>query len=215
MSVEARIAMQQILQNHVPVAAVGYCLGLWEKYQFDFVATRPRRSKFGDFRAVPFRRERITVNANLNLYNFLITYLHEIAHLEVYRTYKRRQLPHGAAWKNHFRQLLLPVINENVFPKIVLLPLKEYAHNPLYSTSAHGPLMTALRQFDAMPASIALPQNNGLIQLLDLAEGDVFKLHEKVFVKGTLRRTRVVCIEKSTQRIYTVAAHAMVKKIEK
>jgi hypothetical protein len=61
----------------------------------------------------PSRRERITVNVNLNPYNFLVTYLHEVAHLEVYRQYKRRQPPHGKAWKTHFRLLLIPVMSES------------------------------------------------------------------------------------------------------
>lgn len=89
-------------------AAVSYCYDLWERYQFDFVAAKPRRTRLGDFRAQLGYRERITVNVNLNPYNFLITYLHEVAHLEVYRKYKRRQPPHGKAWKIIFLDYLFP-----------------------------------------------------------------------------------------------------------
>ncbi|MCU0339663.1 MAG: sprT domain-containing protein [Spirosomaceae bacterium] len=210
---EARIAMQHILQRHVPVAAFGYCQSLWDKYQFDFVVTRPRRSKFGDFRAQPPLREKITVNGNLNPYNFLITYLHEIAHLEVYRGYKRKQPAHGAAWKKHFQQLLVPVMNESTFPATVLQPLLNYARDPKYSTAADAALMTALRAFD--PAFVSNNPQSDLVEVSALAEGDVFKLNQKVFVRGTLRRTRVVCTEKRTQRLYTVAAHALVEKLEK
>lgn len=213
---EARIAMQQILQRHVPTTAVEYCQSLWDKYQFDFVVTRPRSSKFGDFRGHPSQREKITINGNLNPFNFLITYLHEIAHLEVYRGYKRKQPAHGDAWKKHFQHLLVPVMNEATFPANVLQPLLHYARNPKYSTAADVALMSALRTHDPVPVGLP-PQTppRGLVQVSHLDEGDVFRLNQKVFVRGTLRRTRVVCTEKHTQRLYTVAAHALVEKLEK
>ena len=36
--------------------------------------------------------------------------------------------PHGLEWKNQFRILILPVLNPDIFPK-VLLPLKEGTKN--------------------------------------------------------------------------------------
>lgn len=202
---EAKIVMQKILEGHVPAASVQYCYHLWERYQFDFVASKPRRTRLGDFRAQVGYRERITVNVNLNPYNFLITYLHEVAHLEVYRTYKRRQPPHGKAWKNHFCMLLMPVMNETTFPVSVLTPLRHYAQNPTASTGTHLPLMQALKNIDA-------PQT-GRIMVSELPEGQFFRLNQKVFVRGTLRRTRVVCVENASQKKYLVAAHAWVEKM--
>jgi SprT protein len=203
--VEARIAMQNILEQHVPAPSVAYCYSLWERYQFDFVAIRPRRTRLGDFTAKPLHRERITVNVNLNPYNFLITYLHEVAHLEVYRQYKRRQPPHGKAWKTHFRALLLPVMNESNFPVSILRPLLDYAQNPTASTGTHLPLMQAIKSIDA-------PQTD-LVMVSELPEGQVFRLNQKVFVRGTQRRTRIVCVEKVSQKKYLVAAHAWVEKM--
>lgn len=202
---EARFAMRSILERHVPAPAVSYCYDLWERYQFDFVASRPRRTRLGDFTAHPSRRERITVNVNLNPYNFLVTYLHEIAHLEVYRQYKRRQPPHGNAWKTHFRGLLLPVMNEANFPLSVLTPLLDYAKNPTASTGTHLPLMQALKTIDA-------PQTH-LVMVSQLSEGQIFRLNQKVFVRGTQRRTRIVCVEEASRKKYLVAAHAWVEKL--
>ncbi len=202
---EARFVMRSILEGHIPASAVEYCYGLWERYQFDFVASRPRRTRLGDFTAQSGQRERITVNVNLNPYNFLITYLHEVAHLEVYRGYKRRQPPHGKAWKNHFSLLLQPVLNEQNFPLSVLAPLLHYAQNPTASTGTHLPLMQALKNIDA-------PQTH-LVMVSQLNEGQTFLLNQKMFVRGTLRRTRVVCIEKASQKKYLVAAHAWVEKV--
>ena len=202
---EAKAVMKEILEGHVPGASVAYCYHLWERYQFDFVASKPRRTRLGDFCARPGHRERITVNINLNPYNFLITYLHEVAHLEVYRRYKRRQPPHGKAWKSHFHELLVPVMNEHNFPDAVLAPLLRYAQNPTASTATYLPLMQALKNIDA-------PQTD-LVMVSQLPEGQLFRLNQKVFVRGTLRRTRVVCVEKASQKKYLVAAHAWVEKI--
>ncbi|MFN8348915.1 MAG: sprT domain-containing protein [Spirosomataceae bacterium] len=169
------------------------------------MASRPRKTRLGDFTAQPYQRERITVNINLNPYNFLVTYLHEIAHLEVFRKYKRRQPPHGKAWKAHFRLLLIPVMNEANFPLSVLVPLLDYAQNPTASTGTHLPLMQALKNIDA-------PQTH-LVMVSQLSEGQIFRLNQKVFVRGTQRRTRIVCVEKVSQKKYLVAAHAWVEKV--
>ncbi|TAF98003.1 MAG: sprT domain-containing protein [Cytophagia bacterium] len=196
--------MKEILQQHVPVAALNYCHDLWLRYQFDFIATRPRRTRLGDFRAETGKRDQITVNQNLNVYSFLITYLHEVAHLEVFRTYKRRQPPHGTAWQNHFRALLVPVMNPDVFPDAVLVPLLHYARAPKASTGSHLPLMQALKAIDQ-------PDTN-LVMVSQLAEGTLFELDKKIFIRSTMRRTRIVCIEQQSQKRYTVPAHVLVQK---
>ncbi len=200
---EARLAMWNILEHHVPAPSVAYCYDLWERYQFDFVVTRPRHTRLGDFTAKPNQRERITINNNLNSYNFLITYLHEIAHLEVYRSYKRRQPPHGKAWKAHFRALLLPTLNIETFPTSILSPLTQYSYNPTASTGTFLPLMQALKSIDA--------PHSDLVMVSELSEGQAFRLQQKVFIRGTQRRTRIVCIEKTSQKRYLVAAHAWVE----
>jgi SprT protein len=196
--------MTNILKQHLPPQSVDYCLNLWQQYQFDFIVTRPRSSKLGDFCAKPLVRERITVNNNLNPYNFLITYLHEVAHLEVFRNYKRRQPAHGKAWKTHFRNLLLPIMTEENFPASVLLPLLHYAQNPKASTTTDMPLMHALRSIDIVP-------NSNRMMLSDLAEGERFKLQGKIFTKSTTRRTRAFCIEQATQKRYLVSCIASVE----
>jgi SprT protein len=197
---------QAIFEKYLPAQTVDYCWQLWQKYQFDFVVTRPRQTKLGDFLARPNERERITVNANLNVYNFLITYLHEVAHLEVHRHYKRRQPAHGQAWKTHFRNLLVPVMTPEVFPASVLAPLLRYAINPKASTSTDMPLMHALRSLD-------IKEESALVMVADLAEGEQFILQKKIFIKSTTRRTRAFCIEQSTKKRYLVPCVAWVERV--
>ncbi len=195
--------MLEILNKYLPSGSVAYCYSLWQQYQFDFIVKKPRQSRFGDFRWQVGKRDRITVNGDLNPYNFLITYLHEVAHLEVYRNYKKRPPAHGKAWKSHFQKLLQPVMTENNFPDTILIPLLNYSQNPTASTATYPPLMLALSQID---------QPQDLTTVGQLPMGAVFIHGNKSYVRGALQRTRVLCTEEKSQRKYLFAAHAMVQK---
>ena len=196
------------LQLYVPQAALAYCEHLYQTNNFDFFLSRPRRTRLGDFTIKPGIRPRITVNVNLNPYNFLITYLHEIAHYVVYNTrkgLKKRVAPHGIEWKTVFSALLQPVMNEQVFPEDVLKPLMIYAQNPKASTGADQILYNSLKKYD--DPSISLNKT----ALIHLDEGTDFVFHNRLFVRGSVRRTRVLCTDKVSQRRYTIPAHALVE----
>lgn len=201
----------RLFEKHVPLAAVAYCYHLWQQYPFTFRVTRPRQTKLGDFRAevrpgAPLAvAYTITVNNNLNSSAFLITYLHEVAHLLVYQTKRRQVKPHGPAWQKAFREVMQPVLNGTVFPDSVLLPLTHYLQRPAASTGAHTALATALRQLDTAPADQHL--------LIDLPEGAGFRFLEKEYIRGMKRRTRIVCTDKQTGSKVSVWAHVWVEKV--
>lgn len=205
--------------QHVPVAAVPYCLELWRQNSFLFKITRPRRTRLGTHCFHPVSGHRVTVNINLNPAAFLITYLHEVAHVLTVRDARtkatltprsaprQRILPHGRQWKAHFNRLLQPVLTESVFPPSVLEPLRNYAQNPAATTTSCLPLAQALQTLDEWPAHLNLTE----VRLL--AEGDRFEFGKKIFVRGSLRRTRLLCVDVLTGRRYTVPGHALVKRI--
>ena len=196
-------------EPHVPQLAYAYCKQLHQQYKFDFSLSRPRRSRLGDFTTKQGFTPRITVNVNLNPYNFLITYIHEVAHCVVYRQYKgilkRRVAPHGIEWKREFGKLLVPVMNEEIFPVDILKPLLKYAQNPKASTGADQILYNAIKKYDDQ----SLQANK--IALLHLIEGTNFVFQNRLFTRGSLRRTRVLCTDKVSQRRYTIPAHALVE----
>ena len=122
--------------NLFPDNAVRYCYDLWKKYHFEFIVTKSRITKLGDCRLnlpAPEGRDlkyTITVNEDLNQYSFLITYLHEIAHLvtglefdppvwrtgeTAYQVYGRRRVaPHGEEWKKNFKKLIEPLLLNDI-----------------------------------------------------------------------------------------------------
>jgi len=185
------------LEKHLPSNAVHYCLDLWVSYPFIFVVSRERSTKLGDYRYERHQDEHtITVNNNLNRYNFLITYLHEVAHRIVSQPTRRFHKPHGWEWKAEFRRLLSPMMNDLVFPLAVLVPLKRHMRNPKATTQSDPELVKVLRQFD---------NQESRIYLSDIQAGLPFSFKGRNFKKESVRRTRAVCIEIDTGKKYLIS----------
>ncbi len=158
----------------------------------------------------------ITVNADLNPYAFLLTYVHEVAHCAVYRTYKRPGTPHGKIWQNTFQRLMTPLLTETVFPSDLLPLLQRYFQKPAATTAGHPALRQALRRYD-------LNQSQSIDKqcvvdvgepLWTLPDGQPFVFQKKTFVRGKLRRTRVVCREVRTGRSYAILADVRVEPLK-
>lgn len=196
-----------ILQHHLPQPAVGYCLQLWREKPFTLKIKKSRLTKIGDFTSKGnAARPQITLNSDLNPYSFLVTYIHEVAHLFVFLNFSRNVEPHGEHWKYAFRRLMGPMLNPEVFPEAILIPLMDHMENPKASSFADPVLTKALRSFDADAQEIII--------LSDLPEGSIFKLHGRYFQKGKLRRTRVICKELQSKRDYLVPAEAEVSDVQ-
>lgn len=194
-----------LLSSHVPVATLDYVFKLWRETPFVLKATRSRTSKVGDFTGCRnSNRHRITVNRDLNPYLFLLTYIHEVAHLHIYLRHGNRVDPHGIEWKNAFRQLLAPVMEH--FPPEIQHRLVVHMANPKASSFADRELTLALRGYDAGAATHTM--------VGDLPEGSLFKLQGKYFKKGKLRRTRILCREVGSKRQYLVPAEALVSEAQ-
>ncbi len=145
-------------------------------------------------------RPRITVNHDLSVHEFLITYIHEVAHLYVHQEHRFNADPHGAEWKKSFQQLLAPLLSIDIFPEPVLSSLKEHMVNPKASTYSDSGLTKQLRSIDPRVKSVTL--------LSDLPEGSLFDFQGRWFKKGKLKRTRVLCLEIKSKRQYLVPADA-------
>ena len=191
--------------DHFPPKVAEYCFQLWHDYPFDFIVSKSRHSKLGDYRFSPQKGHQITVNRNLNSYAFLVTYLHEVAHLLTYLTYKNKVLPHGEEWKNSFRTIFEPILEEDLLPDELINVLKSYLVNPSATSTGHGPVVDVLKTYDASNSSITLHA---------LPENQIFLLKNLELIKGKLRRTRYFCREANTGKLYLVAKNAQVTPLE-
>jgi len=197
---------RKIFTKHLPEYSVEYCYQLWAELNFIFNITRKRNSKLGDYRYDPATRQHaISVNNNLNKYSFLITYIHEVAHLTTREKYQSRVLPHGTQWKQEFRKLLLPMLNDKVFPDDVLRVLAKHMKNPKASSTSDKNLYLVLRKYDDHSSETLLGE---------LESGTTFLFNKKIYRKLEKRRTRSLCLDVNSDRKYLISETAPVKEFK-
>lgn len=195
------------LQTHVPCPALPYCYRLWTETPFELKITRTRQTKVGDFTSKKsISHPRITLNHELNPYLFLITYVHEVAHLRVHLQYGNRVDPHGEEWKARFRILMQPVLDPAIFREDILAVLERHMVNPKASSFADSELTRVLRRYDKDAAQYAT--------LAEIPEGSIFRFQGRFFKKGKVRRTRVLCHEVKSKRHYLVPADVLVSGVQ-
>ena len=197
---------EEVFQKFIPPTAVSYCNKLYQRLGFEFKIKKARQTKLGDYRFNPTsNRHTITINNDLNPFAFLVTYLHEVAHLIAFKQYKRSIQPHGKEWKKCFKDIAEPMLNEAVFPKEILSALKKYFKNPKASSCSDPVLYQILKQFDA-------PSDKLLLKEIPL--GTSFEFNNRSFKKLEKKRTRSVCQELSSRRKYMISDLAEVIVID-
>lgn len=188
-------AIHTVLSGKIPDSALNYCVQLWEDAPFRFKLSRTRSSKLGDYRYDPRSKEhQVTVNYDLNPYQFLITYVHEVAHRRAHDA-NRRLKPHGPQWKNEFKRLLLPVMNDAVFPDEILRPLAKHMKNPKASTANDHVLFSTLASYDKKRIET---------RLIDLTIGDQFSFKKRSFELIEKKRTRALCLDLANGKRYLI-----------
>ena len=199
--------MDNTLKKYLPERAVNPCIELIQLSQVHLKIVNERVTRHGDYRRMPDGRHQITVNATLNKYRFLITLVHEIAHLVAFEKYGRRIKPHGREWKHTFQHLMLPFIRPEVFPSKLLPLLAKHFKNPKASSSTDAQLSVALKSFDE--------KQNDKSYVFELPLGSIFRLYNgKIYKKGNRRVKRYECIELSSGKTYLFQPNAEVDLIK-
>lgn len=195
--------MKDHLLNYLPQGAVEPIFELIKSQHVHLKIVNERVTRHGDYRNLPNGEHQITVNANLNKYRFLITLIHEIAHLAAFTKYGRRIKPHGKEWKNTFQLLMLPFLRPDIFPNQILPLLALHFKNPKASSDSDARLSLALKQFD--------PENDKNY-IFEIPMGATFRLYNgRIFQRGHKRIKRYECIEISTGRMYLFNPNAEVE----
>ncbi len=194
--------MLDALQPFLPKGSANIVTEMLRDESFHLIVSRPRKTKLGDFRP-PRNGEtpQLTVNGNLNQYAFLITLVHEIAHLKIWNKHKNRVSPHGDEWKNLYSGLLTQFLNKGIFPPHVEVALRQHVNQPKYTTGADAKLTLALRQFDGP---------SDLVSLKELPIGTNFNLSGRQFVLGEKLRSRYLCVDVANGKKYRVHGLAQV-----
>jgi len=198
--------MEQILLKYLPERSVPTVFELIKSNNVALKIVNERVTKHGDYRRSPNGEHQITINANLNKYRFLMTLVHEIAHLIAIEKYGRGIKPHGVEWKYTYQQLMLPFINPSVFPNQLLPDIANHFKNPKASSDTDAKLSVLLKQFD---------ERNDKNYIFEIPLGSTFRIHNgKVFKKGNRRIKRYECLELSSGRVYLFQPNAEIELLK-
>lgn len=198
--------MIDVLKKYIPEQAAAPVFELIKANAVALKIVNERITRHGDYRRLPDGQHQITVNVSLNKYRFLVTLIHEIAHLVAFEKYGRLIKPHGKEWKITFQHLMIPFIRPEIFPMDLLPYLARHFKNPKASSDTDAHLSVALKNYDP-------PSDKNYI--FELPLGATFRIHNgKIFKKGNKRRKRYECIEISTRKVYIFQPNAEVEQLD-
>ena len=167
-----------------------------QHYKVQLTITRERKTVLGDYRnSHAGKNHRISVNSNLNIYAFLITLLHELAHLFTYERFGHRVLAHGKEWKEEYSKILARFLLKKIFPPDIQKALLNNLENPAASSCADAALLRVLYQYDQGKTGAILIESLPIGSLFEIKGGRVFRKEEKL-------RKRIKCIEIKTGKLY-------------
>lgn len=195
--------MNETLAKYLPEYAVKPAFELIVANQVHLKIVNERLTRHGDYRRGHTGKHEITVNSSLNKYRFLITLIHEIAHLVAFEKFGRNIKPHGDEWKFTFQRLMVPFIRPEIFPGQLLPLLARHFKNPTASSDTDTTLSLALKQYD---------KENDKNYVFEIPYGSVFRIKNgKIFKKLAVRTKRFECIEISSGRTYLFNPNAEVE----
>lgn len=198
--------IKTILSDYIPSGVLDEVCEMIEKHNVSLKITRSRKRIHGSYcRPIKNHSHRITVNRDLNPYMFLITLLHELAHL--YAWVYDHSLKHDDTWKQHFSTLIVRFIQKNSFPEDVTAALLTHLKNVKSSDFLDIPLTRTLQAYDTAI------KNEGEVVLSDLPMESLFMCYNKVFVKQKLLRKYFLCKDLKTNRYYRYHPLAKVLKL--
>ena len=173
------------------------------------IVSKKRKSVLGDYRHSAIdKNHRISINGNLNKYEFLITLLHEIAHLLTFEQFNNRVEPHGKEWKHQYKNLLIHFIQKNIFPAVINNELLKTIHNPAATANGETALLSVLRKYNTI-------KKENVLTIEEIAAGMLFETEKgKIFKKGMKRRKRYECVEIHSGKLYSFSAIAEVRLIK-
>ena len=195
------------LQQFIPYPAVPRVMEYLHRYRVHLTITKQRKTVLGDYRhATTSKAHRISVNGNLNRFAFLVTLIHELAHLVAFMRFGNRIQVHGKEWKAVYAELLKDFIVLQVFPADIVEAFNHSIHDLPASGCSDENLMRALRKYDE--------KNTGLVLVEQVPEGNVFDIGAgRLFKKGKKLRKRYQCTEIETGKVYLFSPIYEVKQI--
>ena len=188
---------KEVLLDYIPEESVSGVLEFLNTSNVQLKITKSRSTKLGDYRPnIRSKFHKISVNHDLNKYHFLVTLIHEFAHLNTWEKHNRRVKPHGNEWKQSYKELMDPYLNEAIFPEDILTVLHKFLKNPT-SSSVDTELTKKMREYD---------NGKKYLTLEELPDDSLFKIYNGIIFKKLERiRKRYKCKRIDNNRIYLIS----------
>ncbi len=193
----------EALRRHLPDNSIDFVYNELVDNNILLKISRPRTTKLGDYiPPVKNNIHRISININLNKYAFLITLLHELAHMKIWLKYKNKVEAHGKEWRAMFKKLLIDIDYRNIFPDDILSVLDSemiLPHN--FKGNYKSKLNKVLTNYD--PEKRKTLSDIGTGYRITLYNGRQFDVIERI-------RTRYKCKDVYNDKIYLVSANVQI-----
>lgn len=196
---------KEILSEYLPDGCIDEAFKWVVDKNVHLKISKERKTKLGDYRPPVYHsNHRISVNHNLNKYAFLITFVHEFAHLVVWEKYQNKVDPHGKEWKKEYKKLMMIFLEKEVFPEDIKTTLLKSIENSKASSTSDLKLSRVLKKYDKQTDQSILEE---------LSENAIFIIDGgRRFKKGPKQRTRYKCMNIDNKRFYLV--HALTPVVE-
>jgi SprT protein len=199
---------RELLIQYLPELSVDIVEHWISEKKIKLRITRHRRSKSGDYRCPQYRNEHnISINRDLNKYSFLITFIHEYAHLLVWEKFRNKVKPHGKEWKAEYGKLANQFLDNGIFPEKINELLKKTISHTKAATSGYISLLRCLAEYDEPKDTVSvesIPVNSDF----KLPDGRIFRMEQKL-------RRRYKCFCYNNRRIYSFHPLAAVFPVNK
>ena len=194
----------EVLAQYLPEQAAPIIAKWIDYFQCEFKISKNRATKLGDYRH-PFKGNghKISVNNDLNPYAFLVTTVHEFAHLLTYNDHKNKVKPHGTEWKNNFKRMMKPFFELNIFPADIHHTITKYLNNPAASSCTDLTLARALKKYDANLATNRI-EEIPINAVFTLKDGRKFKKGERI-----RKRYRCLCLDNGNIYLFNPLAEVV------
>lgn len=195
-----------VLAQYMPAPAAPIIAKWIDYFQCEFKISKNRATKLGDYRH-PFKGNghKISVNNDLNPYAFLVTTVHEFAHLLTWNDHKHKVKPHGQEWKTNFKRMMKPFFDLQVFPPEIHQTIVNYLNNPAASSCTDLSLARALKKYDTT-LSTKRVEELPLNTVFALKDGRKFEKGERI-----RKRYRCVCLDNGKTYLFNPLAEVIVR----
>ena len=192
-----------VLEKFLPENALPYLKIWFGSYPCHLKITKNRNSKLGDYRKLPDKSHQITVNGTLEPQLFFFVLTHELAHLIAFEKYGRRISPHGAEWKQTFREMLLESLT--VYAEDLRPIIQKFSKSPKANFMASPDLVKYFHRPE---------EDDEQTFIENLKKGELFEYKKEIFVIEETTKKRYLCRNLKSGLKYKVNTLARVKKMD-